>query len=254
MSRRRTRAGSSRIAVAYLRVSTDEQRLGPEAQRAAIEAWAARTGTAIAAWHTDQGVSGSADITDRPGLVAALAELRLLGAGVLVVAKRDRVARDMAIACAIERAVENLGAVVVAADGNGNGTDPAGVFMRRILDAASEHERGIIRARTKAALAVKAARGERVSRRPPWGWRVGPDGVHLEAEPREAAVVLAALELADAGRSYRAIAAELAAAGHRNRLGRPIGVTELHKMIARARGATEEKASTVVNECVSERV
>ena len=36
MTRRRTRPGSSRIAVAYLRVSTDEQRLGPEAQRAAI--------------------------------------------------------------------------------------------------------------------------------------------------------------------------------------------------------------------------
>lgn len=39
-----TRPGDPKRAVAYLRVSTDEQRLGPEAQRAAIAAWGAREG------------------------------------------------------------------------------------------------------------------------------------------------------------------------------------------------------------------
>ena len=39
----------TRTAVAYLRVSTDEQHLGPEAQRAAITAWASREGVSVVA-------------------------------------------------------------------------------------------------------------------------------------------------------------------------------------------------------------
>ncbi|NVL83979.1 recombinase family protein, partial [Escherichia coli] len=74
------------------------------------------------------------DLDDRPGLVAALADLRLLGAGVLAVAKRDRLARDVYVASTIERAVERCGARIVAADGTANGETPADAFMRSILD------------------------------------------------------------------------------------------------------------------------
>ena len=93
-------------AVAYLRVSTEDQALGPEAQRAAIEAWAARQGVQVAAWHHDQGVSGATAIDDRPGLLAALRDLKALGAAHLVVAKWDRVARNVMIAAMVERTWE----------------------------------------------------------------------------------------------------------------------------------------------------
>jgi hypothetical protein len=53
--------------------------------------------------------------------VKALGELRALGAGVLVVAKRDRLARDVYVAATIERAVASGGARVVSADGTANG-------------------------------------------------------------------------------------------------------------------------------------
>jgi len=67
MARNTTRnATDSHTAVAYLRVSTDRQELGPEAQRAAIEAWATREGVTVAAWHVEAGVSGAAPIADRP--------------------------------------------------------------------------------------------------------------------------------------------------------------------------------------------
>jgi hypothetical protein len=70
------RAGNPKIAIASIRVSTEDQRLGPEARRAAIEAWAAREGVHVAAWHVDQGVSGAAPIEERPGLLGAISALR----------------------------------------------------------------------------------------------------------------------------------------------------------------------------------
>jgi site-specific DNA recombinase len=228
---RRPKPGDPRAAVAYVRVSTDEQRLGPEAQRAQIAAWAAREGVAVAAWHVDQGVSGGSDVADRPALAAALGELRARGCGVLVVAKRDRLARDVGVVTAIERAAELAGARVVAADGAGNGDDAAAQFMRRLLDAAAEYERELIRARTRAALKVKRGRGE-LAGTVPFGFKVGPDGVLLEPDPREQAVLERVRALRRAGRTLRAIVAALDTEGVRGRTGRPLAVPQVHRMLA----------------------
>lgn len=209
--RSRKRAGDPSRAVAYIRVSTEEQHLGPEAQRAAIERWAAGAGVEVAAWHEDR-MSGASPLDRRPGLVLALADLVDLGAGVLVVAKRDRLARDVVVAAMVEGAAAARGAVVVSAAGEGNGDDPAGLLMRRIVDVFSEYERAMIRARTKAALAAKARRGERVGT-VPYGWRVGEDGARLMPDPEEEAVLERIRAMAGAGMSLRAIADALNRAG-----------------------------------------
>ena len=190
--------------MAYLRVSTDEQRLGPEAQRASIEAWAAREGVSVASWHLDAGISGATPIEGRPGLVSAITALRDRGAGLLVVARRDRVARDVGIAATVERVAVDAGAIVVSASGEGNGTSPADAFMRTVIDGAAAYERGLIRARTKAALAAKAAKGERAGA-VPYGFHVVADGVRLERDEAEQAVLAAVRELRASGLSHRAI-------------------------------------------------
>jgi len=59
------------------------------------------------------------------------------GAGVLLVAKRDRLARDVIVSAVVERLVERQGARVMAADGTGNGDSPEAELMRRIADAFS---------------------------------------------------------------------------------------------------------------------
>jgi len=166
------------VAIGYVRVSTDEQRLGSEAQRASIEAWAAREGVSVVAWHVDEGVSGATPIERRPALAAALATLREHCAGVLVVAKRDRVARDVVVASMVERAATSAGARLVSADGTGNGDTPADAFMRTAVDGAAAYERGLIRARTTAALAAKRAKGERTGS-VPFGCRLAADGVRV---------------------------------------------------------------------------
>ena len=75
----------------------------------------------------DHGVGGAEGLDKRIGLGAALAALRQKRAGVLLVAKRDRLARDPILAAMLERQVEREGSVVRAADGAGNGEGPEAV-------------------------------------------------------------------------------------------------------------------------------
>jgi DNA invertase Pin-like site-specific DNA recombinase len=229
---KRTSLGSPRIAVAYLRASKDEQRLSPEAQRATVEAWAAREGVQVAAWCVDQGVCSVTPIEGRPALCAALAALREHGAGVLVVAKRDRIARDVVLSAAVERASAGAGARVVSASGEGNGDSPADQFMRTVVDGAAQYERALIRARTSAALAAKRARGEKTGGDAPFGFAVAADGVHLVAVEREQATIARARQLAAEGRSLRAVAAALAAEGRGSRTGRPFYAAQVARMLA----------------------
>jgi DNA invertase Pin-like site-specific DNA recombinase len=224
---KRARTGDARTAVAYIRVSKDDQKLGPEAQRASIEAWATREGVQVATWHVDQGVCSVTPIDQRAALMAALASLREHGAGVLVVAKRDRIARDVVLSAMVGRAAKIAGAAVVSAAGEGNGDTPADGFMRTVIDGAAEYERALIRARTKAALAAKSAKGE-LTGCAPYGARVGADGVHLEVCPEEQATIARGRELGASGLSLRAIAAALNAEGHRNRAGKPFAFQSVH--------------------------
>jgi DNA invertase Pin-like site-specific DNA recombinase len=200
-------------AAAYIRVSTDSQAdsgAGLAAQRAAIEVFAKRAGITITSWHEDAGVSGAAGIEARPGLAAAIASLRK--GDTLIVAKRDRVARDTFLSAVIERAVTRKGAAIVSADGVGNGNDAADAFMRQVMSAAAEFERGLIRQRTKAAMAAKRKAGERCGQ-VPFGWCLGEDGSTLVPVAEEQRVIEQIVRCREAGMSYRAIAAILTEEG-----------------------------------------
>jgi site-specific DNA recombinase len=222
--------GNSSIAVAYLRVSTEEQHLGPEAQRRQIEGWAQRQEVTIVAWHADHGISGAAGIDHRPGLAAALNELRARRAGWLVVAKRDRLARDVMLAGAIEKVVRSSGGRLASADGAPTGDEPAEVMQRQIGDVFAEYERAIIAARTKAALAVKKARGERVGT-VPYGFHVAANGVQLEPDAGEQATIAAAWVLRNRGVTLRGIASMLDLDGHKSRKGTAFTHVQVCKML-----------------------
>jgi DNA invertase Pin-like site-specific DNA recombinase len=211
------KTGNPTVAAAYLRVSTDEQQLGPEAQRAAITAWATRAGITVASWHEDR-LSGATPVEDRPGLLGALAALRADGAGLLVAAKRDRIARDVVVAATVERLAKDAGARVVTADGVSADDTPEGALMRTLLDAFAAYERSMIKARTRAALAAKKARGERYTRKAPLGWR-HMDG-RLVSEPGERAALDRIRGLRAAGLSVDRIVQQLNAAGETIRGGR----------------------------------
>ncbi|MER8984219.1 recombinase family protein [Mesorhizobium sp. M0843] len=141
-------------AIAYIRVSTNGQGksgLGIEAQRAAIVRFAESEGIALAAEFVEVETGKGADaIAKRPQLAAALAAAKKAGCPV-VVAKLDRLARDVAfISNLMSRQIPFIVSEL------GVGVDS---FMLHIYAALAEKERAMISARTKEALAMAKARG-----------------------------------------------------------------------------------------------
>ena len=220
-------------AVGYVRVSTPDQVLGIDAQRAALTAWADRAGVELVAVYEDRGVSGGAAIDRRPGLMAALDALAVSGAAVLLIAKRDRLARDVLVAAMADRLVERGGARIVSADGVGEGSDPSAALLRGMVDLFASYERAMIRGRTVAALGQKRARGE-CTGTVPVGCRLAADGLHLEADPVEARTVAAVVAGRGAGLSLRAIVAELATRGMVTRRGGAIQLAQVVRILRRA--------------------
>ena len=147
--------------VAYLRVSTDAQEKagnGIEAQRAALELFAAANAVEIVAEFVETETGKGADALDRrPILRAALDRAKEFArkekrSVAVAVSKLDRLSRDVHF---ISGLMTNRVPFVVAE--LGPDVDP---FMLHIYAAVAEKERALIAQRTKAALAAKKARGE----------------------------------------------------------------------------------------------
>jgi len=138
--------------VAYYRVSTAKQGasgLGIDAQRKAVADYLNGGQWSLVAEHTEV---ESGKRNDRPELAKALAHAKATG-GTLVVAKLDRLARNVAfIAALMESGVD-----FVACD-----MPMANRLTVHVLAAVAEHEAAMISARTKAALAAAKARGMRL--------------------------------------------------------------------------------------------
>lgn len=138
--------------VSYLRVSTDKQGrsgLGLEAQRKAVADYLNGGHWELVAEFVEV-ESGKRD--DRPKLAEALAACRLRGA-TLVIAKLDRLSRDAHFLLGLQKA----GVDFVAAD-----MPDANKMTVGIMAIIAQHEREMISARTKAALAAAKDRGTKL--------------------------------------------------------------------------------------------
>jgi len=182
--------------IAYYRVSTQGQgRFGPglEAQRGAIASFAATEAMHAALEFTEVETGRGVDALDkRPQLAAALKAAKKLNAPI-VVAKLDRLSRDMRF---ISELMTQRVVFIVAAFGPN--VDP---FMLHIYDALAEKERALISELTKAALAATKQRGLKL------GNQKQAAATKAAAAARDASLEGTLRELG--GRSYHAIAAEL---------------------------------------------
>lgn len=196
--------------VGYVRVSTNEQAasgLGLAAQREAIESSATRLGLPVAEILSDAGVSGGLAVEDRPGLLDAVS---LLGKGdVLLVARRDRLGRDVVNVALIERMIAKRGARVVSCAGEGSDLDgPSGMLVRTILDAVNMYEKAMIGLRTRVALRAKRKAGKRAGALP-LGYALGEDGQTLVPIAAEMETLSMIRKRRLEGASFESIANEL---------------------------------------------
>jgi len=141
-------------AIAYLGVSTQRQHrsgLGIEAQRSAIERFAAMESLKITAEYVEAETGKGSDALDRRSkLAAALAAAKAAKCSV-VVAKLDRLSRDVAFVAGLM--AQRVPFIVAEL---GRDADP---FMLHLYAALAEKERRLISERTKAALVAKKAAG-----------------------------------------------------------------------------------------------
>jgi DNA invertase Pin-like site-specific DNA recombinase len=196
--------------VAYYRVSTERQGrsgLGLEAQRKAVEDYLNGGSWTLAAEFVEV---ESGKRSDRPELTRALAACRRLGA-TLVIAKLDRLSRNVAFVSNLMEA----GVEFIAVD-----FPQANRLTIHILAAVAEHEREMISARTKAALAAAKARGVKLGN-PNITAEVQAKGALAGLAVRRQKATARAADLrpiidgikATSATSLRAIAAELDARG-----------------------------------------
>jgi DNA invertase Pin-like site-specific DNA recombinase len=181
--------------VGYARVSTKQQAVSDSiaAQVEAIRKWAGRNGHEVVTVYRDNGKSGMLDAVDRPGLIGALNALEAGHAEALVVHRLDRLARALHVQEAVLSRVwaesadvwEVVGSFKVLRD---DPDDPMRTFVRQVMGAAQQLERGMTVARMQGGRRRKSDNGGYVGGIVRYGWRVegeGRDAVLVEVESEQ---------------------------------------------------------------------
>lgn len=140
--------------ISYIRTSTAKQSLGLEAQQAIIEKAAAYSGHEIVATFIEQ-LSGKDD--SRAKFLEAIEACKAEGAS-LAVAKIDRLARHAAFAFFVRDELEKEGLSIFEAESN----RVLGFLEFGFKVVFAQDEAKKISQRTKEALAVKKAKGEKL--------------------------------------------------------------------------------------------
>ncbi|AWG65278.1 resolvase [Mycobacteroides abscessus] len=229
--------------VAYLRVSTARQQeaFGPEVQREAIRKWAKANDHRVVSWQTDT-ITGTSELRDRTGWVNAEDLVKDGTAQGIVIARLDRLARDVLVQELLLRNLNRLGGVVLSARESenelltGESKDPSRKLIRTILGAISEYDREMITDRLESARKAKAAAGGYAHGALPYGYR--SEGGKLVPHRLEQDALRRMVELSGDGYSTRQIAAKLSEEGHpTKRGGNWVGAT-VARILSRQPGIT----------------
>jgi DNA invertase Pin-like site-specific DNA recombinase len=175
------------ILVAYTRVSTTGQAVdgfGLDSQRAAIAEWATKNDHEVIQWCEDAGVSGTTNLAARLGLQCALASVADGTVDGMVVARLDRLARQLTLQEVILASLWHVNAVVFSADigeiQTDDPSDPMRTAMRQMAGVFAQLDRANVVNRLAAGRKAKAAAGGKAVGAYPYGW--GKDGTVPEEQ------------------------------------------------------------------------
>ena len=219
-------------AVAYYRVSTAKQGqsgLGLEAQQAAVLVHARSQGLELATEYTE--IETGTRKRRRPQLEAALEQTKRLG-GVLLIAKLDRLARNVAVVAALMES----GVRFVAVD-----MPEADNLTIHVMAAVAEREAQLISSRTKAALGARKARGLKLGRAEnltPEARLAGAMATRTRAIRDMRTVAAYGQALRTQGLSLRAVAAQFEVHGFKTRQGGPWTAVQVKRVLDRQQRVT----------------
>ena len=222
-------------AFSYLRVSGKAQISGDgfDRQRTTINAWAKSTKCEVVKEFREEGVSGKADFENRPALSALFAALVSEGIRTVIVERADRFSRDLMAGEIILAKFREIGVTVIEAeDGRDISADdpdnPTATLVRQVLAVIAQFEKtSIVSKLRKAKDRIRRETG-RCEGRKPFGDRAG------ESEAMELMRQLRRKPIGKAKRmSFARIAAELQAAGHPTRSGKPWSASSVKTILAR---------------------
>ncbi len=225
--------------VTYFRVSTKRQGasgLGLEGQQSAVNEFVSREGATVVREYVE--VETGTSKRHRPELAKALAHAKRAKA-TLVVAKLDRLARNVAFTSALLES----GVDFVAVD-----NPTANKLTIHILAAVAENEAEAISQRTKAALEVAKQRGVKLGSAREGHWagiedkrqaglvkaqKAASEARRKQADDAYADIAPLVQEWREAGKTLQQIATELNEQGFQTRRGRPWNATQVSRVLKR---------------------
>ena len=232
-------ANTSRQAIGYVRVSTEQQAdsgLSIAAQRVKLEALAVLNDFQLIDVVVDAGASAKS--LDRPGWQRVMGAVHGRQVGAVLIAKLDRCTRSVADLASLIDTFSRRGVALISAAESLDTSSAGGRLVVNVLGAVAQWEREATAERTSAALQVLKAQGRATGGVAPYGFQfiAGRRAWHQGEQETLAAII----EHRAAGLSWAKVAGKLNTTGHRTRTGgrwTRQGAHQVHQAREREHGA-----------------
>ena len=211
-------ANTSRQAIGYVRVSTEQQAdsgLSIAAQRVKLEALATLNDYQLIDVVVDAGASAKS--LDRPGWQRVMGAVHGRQVGAVLIAKLDRCTRSVADLASLIDTFSRRGVALISAAESLDTSSAGGRLVVNVLGAVAQWEREATAERTSAALQVLRQQGRATGGVAPYGSQF-IDGRRVDHRG-EQETLADMIEHRRAGLSWGKVADQLNAAGHRTRTG-----------------------------------
>lgn len=228
-------------ALIYVRLSSfageRDTSTSPERQEEACRNYAQAHRWTVVEVISDLDVSGSDKglRLDRPGLRKV--RERWADVDVLLFAKLDRIARNVADWNSLREEAQQHGVALVSIGESLDLTTPNGVFVANVLQSFAQLEAAVISSRTREAVAYMAREGRHRGGLPAFGWTAGPHpgqrGYRLVLHPERSVVLRAIIGRVLAGESTWNIVDDLNRRGVESPEGKGWAPDTLRKLLRR---------------------
>lgn len=203
-------------AVSYARFSSDNQREESiDAQQRAISDFAARNGIEIVAEYVDRAYSARSD--QRPEFQQMISDAKSGRFQVVLVHKLDRFSRDRYDSAYYRHELKKHGVTVRSVIENLDDS-PESVILQSVIEGMNEYYSRNLARETMKGLKENAYNGKHTGGMPPLGYRVDPETMKIKIDENEANAVRLIFSMADEGKKYPDILAELKSRGFRTKM------------------------------------